>query len=330
MRSLDRKRPALPVFFVPVFGQRGDRAERPGSGPRGAVKRLLPLLFCAVALSVGLAGAGDGHPPTAGWDAVGAQANALARAYREAAPLSATALDGLPRQMDAAYALQRAYVRLLGEQLGPVAGYKAALTNPVQMRRFGLRQPLLGRLLQGTLRPDGVQLRRPLGAHPAIEGDLLVRVASRRINQARTPAEVLPTLAGWLPFLELVDLPFPADHRLTATELVAVNCATRGGVAGALVPMAGQDPGQLRELQVVLSKGGHEVATGRGRALMEDPLRAVLWLRDALRRQGVGLKPGDLLSLGSMTAMQPLTAGTYHASYRLHGKTVAEVALSVE
>jgi 2-keto-4-pentenoate hydratase len=49
---------------------------------------------------------------------------------------------------------------------------------------------------------------------------------------------------------------------------------------------------------------------GRGSNLLEHPLNVVLWIRDTLKADGIKLKKGDLLSLGTITKLVPTKPGT--------------------
>jgi 2-keto-4-pentenoate hydratase len=42
---------------------------------------------------------------------------------------------------------------------------------------------------------------------------------------------------------------------------------------------------------------------------MGNPLNAAIWLAKALKKEGIRLKKGDLLSLGSLIAAQPTKPG---------------------
>ena len=232
--------------------------------------------------------------------------------------------------IEEASAVRAGYVaRLLGRR-GPVVGYKAALTSPAAQQRFRLRAPVYGFLLRDMLLPSDAGLTRPAGAlAPMIEADLLVRVGSTAINDATTTREVLAALDAAVPFIELPALPFagPPD----APAFVAANAGAWRGVIGSPVPLRG-DPSwalRLRAVRVDLAGAdGQVLGTGRGTDLMGDPLRVVLWLRDALRADGRRLERGDLISLGSLTPPQPVPWGqTITASY--HGLGDAPVSVRV-
>lgn len=61
---------------------------------------------------------------------------------------------------------------------------------------------------------------------------------------------------------------------------------------------------------VVTDQEGREIAQGTGAAILGHPLNAVLWLVEDLRKSGVRLKAGDVLSVGSFTPLLVPRAGT--------------------
>jgi 2-keto-4-pentenoate hydratase len=60
----------------------------------------------------------------------------------------------------------------------------------------------------------------------------------------------------------------------------------------------------------LLDQDGKELDAGKGSAILEQPLNAVLWLISDLKASGIALKKGDLLSLGSFSRLLPPKAGT--------------------
>jgi 2-keto-4-pentenoate hydratase len=66
----------------------------------------------------------------------------------------------------------------------------------------------------------------------------------------------------------------------------------------------------LRDMSVVVTEGdGATLAQGRGADLLGHPLNAVIWLASALAQEELALKAGDLISLGSFTALLAPRAG---------------------
>ena len=205
--------------------------------------------------------------------------------------------------------------RLAG-QAGRLVGYKAGLTNPAVQKRFNTDQPVWGALYSAMILNSGVTLDAGFGSRPLYEADLLVRVKDKAINDAATPAQVLAQVDQVIPFIELPDLMVETPAKINGAVLSALNVGTRLGVQGAplLVPAdaAGQARllDQLRDMNVRLVDGqGAALGGGKGSDVLGHPLNAVVWLAQALKAQGLALQPGQVVSLGSFSALLPPKAG---------------------
>jgi 2-oxo-hept-3-ene-1,7-dioate hydratase len=68
----------------------------------------------------------------------------------------------------------------------------------------------------------------------------------------------------------------------------------------------------LANMTVVMTEdvSGRELGRVKGTALMDHPLNAAIWIARALRREGIALQPGDLLSLGGYIPPTPTQPGT--------------------
>jgi 2-keto-4-pentenoate hydratase len=205
----------------------------------------------------------------------------------------------------------RKFVAALSATQGPVVGYKAGLTNPAVQQRFGLTAPLKGTLLQAMLLKDGAEVPAQFGARPFLEPDLVVEVGSAAIHDAQTPEQVLPHLRAVIPFIELPDTLVADPSKINAPTLILINVGARLGVLGAPIPVR-NDPAfaaALRDMTVRTVDGtGKELAAAKGAAILGHPLHAVIWLAAELKKEGITLKPGDLLSLGAF-GMGPAAAG---------------------
>ena len=210
-------------------------------------------------------------------------------------------------------------VRALGASQGRVVGYKAGLTNTAVQKRFSWNAPVRGTLFERMIVADGAEVPARFGARPLFEADLVVEVGSSAIHDAKTPLEVLAALRSIRPFIELPDLVVQDPAKLGGIGITAINVGARLGVLGAPIA-ASADPklaDALRDMTVRLVDGtGRELDTGRGSAILEHPLNAVIWLAQDLKQAGIVLKPGDLLSLGSFSRLLPPQPGmTVRAVY---------------
>jgi 2-keto-4-pentenoate hydratase len=199
---------------------------------------------------------------------------------------------------------------------GAVAGYKAGLTNPAVQKRFNHDRPVWGVLYRSMLLPAGASVEAGFGARPLYEADLLVRVKSASINQAKTPMDVLDAIDQVIPFIELPDLVVQAPPQLDGHAISAINVGARLGVVGTPIPVPSYRAERfalldgLRDMAVVMNDTqGAELARGKGSDVLGHPLNAVVWLAGALAKEGQAMKPGDLISVGSFSPLLPPRAG---------------------
>ncbi len=220
--------------------------------------------------------------------------------------------------IEAAVCARDKLVRALTSTQGRVVGYKAGLTNPAVQKRFGWDAPVRGALFERGMVSDGAEVPARFGARPIYEADLVAEIGSGAIHDAKTPAQVLAALRSIRPFIELPDQVVQDPSKLNGPGITSINVGARGGVLGA--PLAVSDPrlaDALRDMTVrVVDGNGKELAQAKGSAILGHPLNAVIWLAEDLRKAGIVLKPGDLLSLGSFSLpMQPQPGQTVRVIY---------------
>ena len=208
--------------------------------------------------------------------------------------------------------------QLLAQRLGKVVGYKAGLTNPAVQKRFNTDKPVWGKLYEGMVRPSGATVDAAFGSRPLYEADMLVRVKRSAIHHARTPHEVLQSIDQIIPFIELPDLLVQAPPQLNgAAGVAAINVGARLGVAGeplGIPATRGEqyallDALERMSVQLTNDRGELLAPAGKGSDILGHPLQAVIWLAEALQKEGITLQPGDLISLGSFSPLLPPRAG---------------------
>jgi 2-keto-4-pentenoate hydratase len=200
---------------------------------------------------------------------------------------------------------------ILRTTLGEPVGYKAGLTNSAVQQRFGHASPVRGSLYEPMLLHSGATVPSQFGARPLYEADLLVRVSDPAINSATTPAQVLESIDQVIPFIELPDLMVADPGQMDGAAIIAINVGARLGVMGTPIAVTGNDTlsRALQNMQVIVRGNGEELDRGRGSDVLEHPLNAVIWLAADLGREGLALKKGDLLSLGSFSGLLPPAPG---------------------
>jgi 2-oxo-hept-3-ene-1,7-dioate hydratase len=214
--------------------------------------------------------------------------------------------------LEDALCAQAMIVERLKEELGPVVGYKAGLTSPPAQEAFGVSEPVLGTLLEGMLLEDGASVRPADAARPLFEADLVVEISDPAVNEAETPEEVLQHVAGVRPFLELPALVVAPEVKLDGPGITAINVGAWHGVLGDLieVPAGAEGVEMLGAMTARLTDAsGAELSAAPGSAVLGNPLNAVIWVADMLARDGRRLEAGDLVSVGSIGPLHPMTPG---------------------
>lgn len=202
--------------------------------------------------------------------------------------------------------------KFLVQQTGAkVVGYKAGLTSAGVQKRFNATAPVWGVMYEPMLLNSGAVVGTDFGTKPLFEADMLVRVSDARINQAKTPEQALQYVDQVIPAIELADLVVEAPGKLNGAGIAAINVAARHFVTG--TPIAVQRTPQFLEalanMKVLLLGDSQVLDSGFGRDVLGHPLSVVVWLAQDLQKNGLALKKGDLVSVGSFSKLLPPKAG---------------------
>lgn len=221
----------------------------------------------------------------------------LAAAYERGEPASLA--DFQPLSLETGYAIQEAFVTERLSREGPVVGYKLGFTNEAVRRETGVEEPVYGRLLDATVGVAAVSASSFVA--PRAEAEIAVRLGeSLPVSASR--ASVESTVSVAMPAIEVVDSR-TGTWDLDAGTAVADNSLAARLVTGPERSLADVPP--LADVGVTLRAPDGE-RTGRGAAVLGDPLTAVTWLSEALSDP---LPAGTLVSTGSLTETAPLCAG---------------------
>lgn len=232
--------------------------------------------------------------------------------------------------LDQAYRAQRRAVAAIGTP----SGYKIALATVASQEQFGMSEPAVGILRASQFLATGavVELAGNPGVVIAFEPDLLVTVSDTAINDAETIEQVAAALGSVSAFAEvpqLLSLPTGAGR---APMFVATNAGARLGIVGDTIAFDRNEMvGRLATMRVtVQDENGVEVSSAQGSELMGHPLNPALFLVRKLREQGLKLKVGDRISLGSFAPPQPVKGGAFRVVYEGLGDNPLVVEVSFQ
>ena len=214
------------------------------------------------------------------------------------APLS----DGLAG-LDAAagYAIQA----VARQAAGPLAGWKLGVTSRAKQAQVGLDEPVRGFLAAASALDLGEPLVTAQLIQPRAEPEIVFVMGRDLSGPAVTAADVLAATAGVAAGIEILDSRF-VGYRFTMPDAIADNTSAGRYVVGAPVPPDGID---LRLAGVVLEHNGEVTATAAGAAALGHPAAAVAWLVRELAAAGDGLRAGQIVLSGGLTAAVPLRPG---------------------
>ena len=201
-------------------------------------------------------------------------------------------------------------VAVMVQHWGRPVGYKVGLTNAAAQQRFGVPHPVTGTIYESTVRlRSGAEVPARFGSVPTVEADMLVRISSDAINDARTHLDVLRAIDQVIPFIEMPDLVLASG--MDGPNLLAINVGARLGVLGEPIPVQATEEfaARLGSMTVVMADDTRELARAPGTALLGHPLNVLPWLAQDLQRRGERLRVGELVSLGGFSPALPTQAG---------------------
>jgi 2-oxo-3-hexenedioate decarboxylase len=226
----------------------------------------------------------------------------------------------LPSAADPAFDLRAAFAA--ADELGRLRiargekplGYKIGFTNRSIWARYGVHQPIWGRVWDSTAALlDGAAVTMSLGglSQPRLEPEVVFGFA--RSPRAGMSLVELQGCLEWVAHgLEIVHTHFEG-WRFTAADTVA-DFALHGRLrVGPRVPVHGWASlaDDLAALRVELLCDGHVVDRGQGTVVLDGPLNALrLWVDAmAVHTPGWSVRAGDMVTTGTITDAWPLQPG---------------------
>lgn len=204
-----------------------------------------------------------------------------------------------------AYRAQQAFIRSKLDAGETFVGYKLGLTSRNKQQAMGLAEPLYGRVTSGMLATYGDPVRLDRFIHPRVESEIAFLLA----RDVQAPATVTSVLAATDVVFGAVDV---LDSRYESFQFTLSDVVADNASAGAfyLGPVA-RRPDELPDLRLigcVVRVDGEVAMTAAGAAVMGHPAASVAWLVNQLP-EGEGLRAGQLVFSGGVTAPVPVTQG---------------------
>jgi 2-keto-4-pentenoate hydratase len=237
-------------------------------------------------------------------EAAARAASLLAHAWQIGGSVDAFPPDCQPRTIAEGMQIQAA----LAEELGlPHAGWKIGGTSAAARKALKLRGPIAGRVFRTRMFDSGAVLPGTAYQLRGVEGEFAF-VLGRDLKPRTRPytrAEVRDAIGALHPAIEVIDFRFTDWRQMNAASLTADMAGQAALVLGPAVRR--WRTLDLRKAAVRMTANGRTIGEGTGADVLGDPVAALAWLANQLRRRG-GLAAGEIVATGTCTGLPPAPA----------------------
>lgn len=187
----------------------------------------------------------------------------------------------------------------------PLAGWKLGVTSRAKQAQVGIAEPTFGFLRSKYALDLGAPLDTSELIQPRVEPEIVFTLGSDLSGPHVTASRFLRACSGVAIGLEILDSRY-RNYNFAIADVVADNTSAGRYVVGTIVDPTGLD---LRLVGVVVEHNGEVVATASGAAALGHPAAAAAWLVRTLHAQGEGLRAGEVVLSGGLTAAVPVALG---------------------
>lgn len=221
--------------------------------------------------------------------------------------------------MDDAYAIQDAWVRMKRAAGQRQIGWKIGLTSRAMQQALNIETPDSGVLFEDMLFENGASIPKGRFIQPRIEAELAFLFKQDLAGATVTAADVLAATAYVQPALEILDTRIlrqdPKTGKMRSVfDTISDNAANAGLVLGGR--MMPPDQLDMRWVGAIVSRDASVEETGLAAGVLNDPVQGIVWLARRLGRYGQSICAGDVVLAGSFIRPIETHAGaTISADY---------------
>ncbi|NEU32147.1 2-keto-4-pentenoate hydratase [bacterium LRH843] len=215
--------------------------------------------------------------------------------------------------VDEAYQVQLEYVRNKVENGAVVAGKKIGLTSKAMQEMLGVNEPDYGHIFHDMTFKNGDSIPLNKFIQPKIEFEIGFVLKKDLTGPNVTELDVLDATDYIVPTIEVI------DSRIKNWKIKLEDTVADNGSFGAAIK--GDKRMALRDIDIAnvvmnVYKNNKKIDSATGAAVMGNPVRAVVWLANALSRYGISLNEGELILSGSLSKAITIDEGdTFTAEF---------------
>jgi 2-keto-4-pentenoate hydratase len=233
-------------------------------------------------------------------------ADSLYKAEKGAYQIETISTDNIDMTVQDAYEIQLLNVEKRINDGDKIIGMKVGLTSRAMQNLLGVDEPDYGHLTDSMLLLEGEICPINELIQPKVEGELAFCLKKPLKGPGVTIADVY-NATGWVvPAIEIVDSRIK-DWKIKLVDTIADNGSSAKLILGGR--MTKIEDIDMRLIGMTLEKNGEILSTGTGAAVWGNPAAAVVWLVNKLAEFDIGLKEGNIILSGAVTAAESVISG---------------------
>ncbi len=211
--------------------------------------------------------------------------------------------------LDHAYAVESELGHLREANGHKIVGRKVGFANKAMWRVLKLETLVWASMYEDTVHTPDSEVSLAGFISPKIEPEIVFK-----LRQTQTTGPVTLEAVEWLALgFEIIDCPFP-DWQFKPADFVAAYGLHRALIVGEPHYIEAQAIPELfnnlATFKLNLLKNGQLIEEGTGKNSLKSPALCLEELAAAvLRRTGLPLQPGEIISTGTLTAAPPISPG---------------------
>lgn len=187
-----------------------------------------------------------------------------------------------------------------------LVGRKIGLTSVAVQKQLGVDSPDFGMLFEDMAYADGQTIAFSKLIQPKVEAEIALVLKADLTQEQHRIEDIIAATDYAVAAIEVVDSRIE-NWKISLLDTVADNASSAAFVLG-------QNKVQLSDLDLVncqmqMTRAGEVVSTGVGKASLDNPLNAAVWLADEMVKRGRPLLAGDIVLTGALGPMVVVQAG---------------------
>lgn len=221
-----------------------------------------------------------------------------------------------------AYAIQEINTKRALSQGRRLIGRKIGLTSFVVQKQLDVDSPDFGMLFDDMAYADGQIIPLSKLIQPKVEAEIALVLKADLTQEKHCIEDIIATMDYAVAAIEVVDSRIE-NWKISLVDTVADNASSAAFILGQKkVDFLDVD---LVNCQMQMTRSGEIVSVGQGKACLDNPLNAAVWLADEMVKRGRPLLAGDIVLTGALGPMVVVNAGEeYVVEIEGFGKVTAK------